>query len=119
MVSPRKAFNTKRYGVRRPNTPLSEEQRASIIHACLGGDSVSAVATRFDVHRNMVRNTIQRFRTHESLSNNARSGRPSKLNHREKRALYRYIRQNPELPYKHLQEYLSTSLGKTVCKRTI
>ena len=119
MVSPRKAFVNKRYGERKPNAPLSEEQRAGIIQACLEGESISTVAARFSCHRHTVRNTIQRFRTHNSLSNNPHSGRPSKLNAREKRALYRYIWQNPEIPYNHLQEFLSISLGKTVCKRTI
>ena len=90
-----------------------------VIHALLSGESVSTLASRFRVHRNTIRNTINRYCATHSLQDKPRIGAPPRLTIREKRALYRRLRQNPEMPHAQLQTWVQNYTYKKVSRRTI
>lgn len=119
MPTPRKRLAQKINPGRGKKGHLSPSERAMIIHAVLSGEPITAIATRFRVHRNTIRNTVTRYKTTYSLENRAKKRPPSKLSQREKRALFRRLRQNPELPHAQLQTWVESYTGKKVSQRTI
>jgi transposase len=119
MPTPRKRLVQKINPGRAKKGHLSPSERAMIIHAVLSGERVSAIATRFQVHRNTIRNTVTRYNTTHSLKDKTKKSRPSRLSYREKRALYRRLRQNPQLPHAQLKTWVESYTGKKVSQRTI
>lgn len=119
MTTPRKRLAQKINPTRSKKGYLSPSERAMIIHAVLSGEAVSTIATRFRVHRNTIRNTIKRYNATNSLENKPKSGTPSRLSGREKRALYRRLRQNPGIPYTQLLAWVESYTGKKVSQSTI
>jgi DNA-binding NarL/FixJ family response regulator len=61
------------------NCELSSEVRAAICAAKLAGKSTAQIARDFNVHRNTVNKTIQRFQNHATLKSLPRKGRPEKV----------------------------------------
>jgi transposase len=119
MPTPRKRLAQKLNPGRTKKGYLSPDQRAMIIHAVLSGEPVSTIATRFRVHRNTIRNTVKRYSTTNTLENKLKTGAPSKLSGREKRAIYRRLRQNPGIPYIQLLTWVEGYTQKKVSQSTI
>jgi hypothetical protein len=82
---------------------LSPGERAMIVQALLSREKVSTLATRFRCHRNTITNTMNRYRTTNSFDDKHRTGGRPILTIREKRAVYRRLRQNPEMPSAQLK----------------
>lgn len=118
-ATPRKILARRISNNRGRGCQLSDPQRNCIIQAVLGGESIRIVASRFEVHRNTVSKLVQRYRRTGIITAKPRSGRPSKLNHREKRLLFRYVRKNPTFSYLAIQEWADQSIGKRISFRTI
>jgi transposase len=119
MTTPRKRLVKKINPSRSKKGHLSPEERAMIIHAVFSGEGPGTIATRFRVHRNTIQNTIKRWQNTNSLQDRPRNGRPPKLSLREKRALCRRIRQNPNLAYNELVAWVERFCSKKVSCRTI
>jgi hypothetical protein len=81
---------------------LSSEERSMVMHALISGEKVSTLATRFRCHRNTIRNTMKRYCETNNLEDKPRTGAHPRLTIREERALFRRLRQNPEMPHAQL-----------------
>lgn len=119
MTTPRKRLAQRINPTRTKNGHLSPKERAMVVHALLCGEKPSVLATRFRVHRNTIHNILKRYRTTHGFDNKPKKGRPYKLTYREKRALYRRLRKNPEMPHAQLQTWVESYTGKKVSRRTL
>jgi hypothetical protein len=102
MATPRKRLVKKINPTRDKKGHLSSEERSMVMHALLSGEKVSTLATCFRCHRNTIRNTMKRYCETNSLEDKPRTGARPRLTFRQKRALYRRLRQNPEMPHAQL-----------------
>jgi transposase len=81
---------------------LTPAARAALLAKHEASVSRAELAREFDVHPSCVYKTIKRWSDHKTLKSLPRSGRPEKLNRREKRAAIRAARQAPKIEYKPL-----------------
>jgi transposase len=119
MATPRKRLVKKINPTRGKKGHLSSEGSPVVMHALLSGEKVSTLATYFRCYRNTIRNTMKRYCETDSLEDKSRTGACPRLTIREKRALYRRLRQNPEMPYAQLQTWVKSTTGKKVSRRTV
>lgn len=112
-------FGTVITGNRQPNQEIKPEVRAAIIAAVLAGRKRSAVAADFGVSPSAVTRILQRFEETDSLQSKPRSGRPKSLSPREKRAVVRQVRQDPDVTRKELVSNLNLPVSPSTLRRTL
>ena len=87
-----RSFGQEISGNRRPKAELTPAVRAALLAKHKAGISKAELAREFDVHPSYVYKTIKRWSNYKILRSLPRSGRPKKLNQREKRAAIRAAR---------------------------
>lgn len=85
---------------RKPNTELSEEDRAIIYGMNQAGMSYGAIAKAKGLRRPTVQYIVEKIRRTGSAASRLRSGRPKKITERSSRVIARSIRRDPRLPLK-------------------
>ncbi len=95
MPTPRKQFAYSLAPNRKRNESLNQFQRHCIVQDVLNGVQYKVLAERYGCHRNTIRNTYLRWKNRRNLLNRPIPGRPLRLTPRERRLLFRYIRNSP------------------------
>jgi len=112
----RRSFGQEISGNRVRGGELSSETRSAIIAKVEAGCTHKELAAEFTCSTRTIRRTINRWKNHNTTNSLPRSGRPEKLNRREKRAILRAARRAPKIQYARLQEETDTTY---VHRRTI
>lgn len=81
---------------------LSNEARASIYTAYNTGQSCTAIANAFQVHRSTVYRTLEHFQNNNTFTSSPRSGRPKKLNQSQERRILHIVRRSTRITNKQL-----------------
>lgn len=83
------------------------------------GQSIRKIAETVKKPPSSVQYVLSKYRQTKSVDNRCRSGRPAKLETRHKRAVLRYIRQNPKMSAPKLAAMLERDYGINVVAQTI
>lgn len=73
----------------------SPHKRTKIVHQFLSGVSAKAIAAKFDLTPSAVYNVHYRYKHQQSAKSRPRSGRPPRLDERDKRHIFRLIEEDP------------------------
>jgi transposase len=119
MPTPRKQFAHSLYTNRKRFQPLNKLQRQSIIQDVLNGVQVKVLAERYGCHRNTIRNTIRRWKEQHNFDSRPRPGIKPRLEPRERRLLFRYMRRDPTRTWGDVLLYCEQAFGKKVSRNTV
>jgi len=81
---------------------LTSEERAAIVAARKAGVSRLELAENFQCDVKTITRTVERFKTHNTFKSLPRSGRPEKLNRRQKRYILQLVKRQPRIAWKAL-----------------
>lgn len=103
----------------KPSGELSTEARAAIIAKFEAGISKAAIARDFNINRSTVYRTVEHYQKYGFVHSLPRSGRPSVLTPRQKRALYIFARQEPVIEYDELKKALGITASRSTIYRVL
>jgi transposase-like protein len=118
MATPRKQFAQK-LQYRRGRDRLNSEKRRAIIQDLLNHVPINILAQRYSCHRNTIRNTWKRWKERDNFNDRPHLGPKPRLTPRERRILFRYIRNDPTRRWIDLLQFCENIIGKKVSKNTI
>ena len=118
-TTPRKKFAHSLSPERALKGRLNELQRQAIIQEHLNGVKHSVLASRFRCHRNTITNTLKRWKQQHNFLSRPTPGRKPKLTPRERRLLFRYLRQDPTRRWGDLFLWCERVLHKKCSKTTL
>lgn len=102
-----------------PKRQSTPEERKIIISLHNKFKSLSQISEIVDRPRSTIQNIINRYGKSKSLKNEAKTGRPTKLNQRAQRTVVKKVRQNPKISSSTLAGDVAEECGITVTPRTI
>jgi transposase len=115
MMPEKRKFGTIISGNRQRNYEFSLESRVAMCAAKHGGQSYRQVAQEFHTTPSTVHRIYKRWEKHQTFEKKTRSGRPEKLNRRQRNYLLCLLKRNRRITYGQLH----TSSPCPVSKRTI
>lgn len=114
-----RVFGTEISGNRQKTQELSPETRAAICASVAAGQSPSAVAKAFHVHRATIYRTVKRSAELSNFKSKPRTVRPKVLTAREERYLVRLARRFPKLSWKALVHLHGTQVSRSTLQRIL
>lgn len=97
----------------------SEQQRIQIWTLRNEGLSWNTIAARTNKNRNNCRRIYKRVKETGTFKDKARSGRPSKINDRDRRHIVRLLQRNKVKNAEAIRKEADSTLGLKVCRNTI
>lgn len=114
-----RVFGTEISGNRGKGAELTPRTRFAICSAVNSGETKVKVAEDFGVNRSTVYDTFNHWSTHHHCETEPRSGRPSKLNRRDKRYILQLVRRNPRIGWKALVSDAPGGVSKSTVQRAL
>jgi transposase len=103
----------------RPGSQLSNELKDRIIVRHLGSQSAAKIARDERLPASTVRSLISRWKERDTTNNKPRSGRPPITTPRERRAIVRAARNNPQMPLESIQKVAGVPHSRSTIKRVL
>ncbi|KAK7123826.1 hypothetical protein R3I93_022056 [Phoxinus phoxinus] len=91
---------------------LPEEFKERVIFHYKAGNGYKSISKIMGLHRSTIRSIICKWKTHGTVMNLPRSGRPTKISPRTQRKIIQEVSKNPEITSKELQASLALAKVK-------
>jgi len=91
---------------------LPEEFKERVIFHYKAGKGYKSISKIMGLHRSTIRSIICKWKTHGTVMNLPRSGRPTKISPRTQRKIIQEVTKNPEITSKELQASLALAKVK-------
>lgn len=91
---------------------LPEDVKEKIIFYHTSGKGYKAISKIMGLHRSTVRTIISKWKTHGTVMNLPRSGRPTKISPRTQRKIIQEVTKKPKITSKELQASLASAKVK-------
>ena len=98
---------------------LRDTERAAIVAARQAGVPRRVLADNFDCSIRTINRTVKHFQIHETLRSLPRSGRPEKLNRRQKRYILRLVKRSPRMSWAALVGQSPVGVSKSTLRRVL
>lgn len=118
-MPPQRSFGAEICANRQRNHEFSPIQKAAMCAKKDGGASYRAIAKEFTTSPSAVHRIFERWKSHQTLDNKPRSGRPDKLSKAEVRYIILLIKKEQKLIYNALVSVMSGQVHKLTIKRII